>query len=117
MSMLKFTGAQLGALVLLADKGEINLNTAKKVLATMFETGDDPNAIVEREGLKQVNDTGEIKQIVVEVIKENPQSVEDIKNGKDKAVGFLVGQVMRRSKGKANPQTVNELIAEVLKEL
>ncbi len=117
MSMLKFTGAQLGALVMLADKGEINLNTAKKVLATMFETGDDPNAIVQREGLKQVNDTGEIKQIVVEVIKENPQSVEDIRNGKDKAVGFLVGQVMRRSKGKANPQTVNELIAEVLKEL
>jgi len=117
LSSLKFTGAQLGGLVLLTDKGEINLNTAKKVLADMFETGEDAAVIVERKGLKQVNDTGAIKQIVAEVVKANLQSVEDIKNGKDKAIGFLVGQVMKRSKGKANPQTVNELIAEVLKEL
>ena len=85
LSSLKFTGAQLGGLVLLTDKGEINLNTAKKVLADMFETGEDAAVIVERKGLKQVNDTGAIKQIVVDVVKANPQSVEDIKNGKDKA--------------------------------
>ena len=117
LSSVAFSGSQVGALIKMVDADEINLKTAKKVLSIMFETGDDPSAIVEREGLKQVNDTDAIKQVVLEVIQENPQSVEDIKNGKNKAVGFIVGQVMRRTKGKANPQTVNELIAEILQTL
>jgi aspartyl-tRNA(Asn)/glutamyl-tRNA(Gln) amidotransferase subunit B len=117
ISSLPFDGSKLGALVALSDKGEINLKIAKKVLDKMFETGDDPAAIVEKEGLKQVTDTGAIKAVVQQVIDANPQSVEDIKNGKGKAVSFIVGQVMRQTKGKANPQMVNQLIDEIIKEM
>ncbi len=117
ISALQFGGEQLGKLIALVDKGDINLSTAKKVLGIMFETGNYPEDIVEKQGLKQVSDSGAIKEIVLTVMKANPQSVEDIKSGKDKAVSFIVGQVMRQSKGKANPQLVNELIAEILKEL
>ncbi len=116
ISSLKFSGEQLGELIALVDKGEINLSTSKKVLAQMFETGEAPALIVEKQGLKQVNDSDAIKQIVLEVMKANPQSVEDIKNGKDKAISFIVGQVMRGSKGKANPQMVNKLIGIIIKE-
>lgn len=116
LSALKFGGGQLGELILLVDKSDINLSTAKKVLAQMFETGEMPAAIVERQGLKQVSDSDAIRQIVLDVMKVNPQSVADIKSGKDKAVSFIVGQVMRASKGKANPQMVNELIAELIKQ-
>ena len=80
----------------------------------MFETGDAPETIVEKEGLVQITDEGAVLDIVLEVIKENPQSVEDYINGKDKAVGFIVGQVMKASKGKANPGLVNKIILEEL---
>ena len=80
----------------------------------MFETGENAMSIVEKKGLIQISDEGLIKEIVERVVQNNPQSVADYKAGKDKAIGFLVGQVMKESKGKANPQLVNKLLVEIL---
>ncbi|MNI86440.1 Aspartyl/glutamyl-tRNA(Asn/Gln) amidotransferase subunit B [compost metagenome] len=80
----------------------------------MLETGKEPGQIVEEQGLVQISDEGAIKAIVENVVAANPQSVADFKAGKDKAIGFLVGQVMKESKGKANPGLANKLILEVL---
>jgi aspartyl-tRNA(Asn)/glutamyl-tRNA(Gln) amidotransferase subunit B len=73
-----------------------------------------PSVIVEEQGLKQVTDTSAIEPIIDAVIADNPQSVEDFRQGKEKAIGFLVGQVMKQSRGKANPQIVNELLRKKL---
>ena len=78
----------------------------------MLETGKDPETIIEEKGLKQITDENEIVKMVEEVISQNEQSIEDYKNGKDKALGFLVGQVMKLSKGKANPGLINKIILE-----
>ena len=83
----------------------------------MFDTGEKPSEIVIREGLEIVNDAEEILAIVQKVIKSNPQSVSDFMAGKEKAIGFLVGQVMRESKGKADPAKVNVTIKEELNKL
>ena len=80
-----------------------------------MQTGLSPEDIVKKEGLTQVNDIGEISNIVREVIKENPQSAADIKAGKTKAASFIVGRVMRLTKGKANPALVNQIIDEIIK--
>lgn len=90
--------------------GKINNNAGKKVLREMFETSKKPMEIIEEKGLIQVSDDSQIETWVDEVLSENPQSIEDIKNGKDRAFGFLVGQVMKKSKGKANPGVVNEIL-------
>ena len=111
---LRFTPEDLGELIILIDKGTISSAIAKKVFEKMFETGEKPEKIVEKEGLVQITDEGAIKEMVISVINENPKSVEDFLNGKDKAVGFIVGQVMKASRGKANPGTVNKLIMEEL---
>ena len=100
----------LAKLLSLVDKNVINGKIAKTVFADMLETGEDPEGIVNKKGLVQVSDTSEIEKIVEAVIAANPQSIEDIKAGKNKAAGFLVGQVMKESKGKANPQIVNEIL-------
>ena len=78
----------------------------------MFETGKKPAEIIEEKGLAQIQDSSEIEVIVNEVLSNNQQSIEDYKAGKDRALGFLVGQVMKASRGKANPQIVNKLIRE-----
>ncbi|HEY8191716.1 MAG TPA: Asp-tRNA(Asn)/Glu-tRNA(Gln) amidotransferase GatCAB subunit B, partial [Alphaproteobacteria bacterium] len=83
---------------------------AKDVFAEMYATGMDATAIVEEKGLKQVTDTGAIEKIVDEVLAENPKIVEDYKAGNQKVFGFLVGQVMKKSGGKVNPGTANELL-------
>lgn len=108
----KFTSKQFAFLLdELSDK-KINNNTAKKIFRKMFEEGVDPKEYIEQEGLAQVQDEDFIVEIVRNVLAENPQSIQDIKNGKDRAFGFLVGQVMKASKGKANPQIVNELLKQ-----
>ena len=114
---VKFTAEDLGDLIILIDKGTISSAIAKKVFDDMFETGKKPEDIVKEKGLVQITDEGAIKEIVIKVIAENPQSVADYKAGKDKAVGFIVGQVMKASKGKANPGIVNKLIMEELKNM
>lgn len=98
-------------------ENKINNNAGKKVLREMFETGKKPLDIIKEKGLIQISDTGEIEKIVDKIISENPQSIEDYKNGKDRALGFLVGQVMKASRGKANPQLANKMILEKLKNI
>jgi aspartyl-tRNA(Asn)/glutamyl-tRNA(Gln) amidotransferase subunit B len=83
----------------------------------MVETGKAPEKIVEEKGLMQISDEGALKQMVDEVIAKNPQAVEDFKAGKEKAIGALVGQVMKASKGKANPGVVNQLLRDALSKL
>ncbi|MGD9678978.1 MAG: Asp-tRNA(Asn)/Glu-tRNA(Gln) amidotransferase subunit GatB [Vulcanibacillus sp.] len=110
----KVTPKLLGEMVELINKGTISGKIAKTVFKGMLETGKDPQVIVEEQGLLQISDEGEITKIVQMVLANNPQSVEDIKNGKAQAIGFIVGQVMKESKGKANPQLVNKLIKDLI---
>ncbi|WBW50616.1 Asp-tRNA(Asn)/Glu-tRNA(Gln) amidotransferase subunit GatB [Peptoniphilus equinus] len=97
--------------------GKINNNAGKKVLREMFESKAKPADIIEDKGLLQVSDDSAIGVWVDEVLKDNPQSIEDIKGGKDRAMGFLVGQVMKKSKGKANPGLVNKLLQEKIQKM
>ncbi|MGM0396916.1 MAG: Asp-tRNA(Asn)/Glu-tRNA(Gln) amidotransferase subunit GatB [Bacillota bacterium] len=113
---LPISSTDLGELINLVKDGKINNNTGKKVLREMFETGKSPGDIVKEKGLVQISDEGELQKIVMETLDANPQSIEDFKNGKDRAVGFLVGQIMKATKGKANPQLVNKLLLEKIKE-
>ncbi|HLR21071.1 MAG TPA: Asp-tRNA(Asn)/Glu-tRNA(Gln) amidotransferase subunit GatB [Tissierellaceae bacterium] len=113
---LKFTSKNLADLLLLVKEEKINNNTGKKVLREMFETGVDPNTIVKEKGLVQISDENELENIVTEVLDENQQSIIDIKNGKDRAIGYLVGQVMKATKGQANPQMVNKMIMEMIED-
>lgn len=114
---INVTPENLAAMIEQIDKGVISNTAAKQVMEEMTKTGDAPTDIIERLGLKQVNDENAILDIIHTVFEANPQSIADYKGGKDRAVGFLVGQVMRLSKGKANPAAVNKLIAEELKKL
>ncbi|WP_282939834.1 Asp-tRNA(Asn)/Glu-tRNA(Gln) amidotransferase subunit GatB [Paenibacillus sp. RC67] len=111
---VKVTGQGLGEMIGLIEKGTISSKIAKTVFKAMIETGKAPQTIVEEQGLVQISDEGAIKSVVEQVVANNPQSVADFKAGKDKAVGFLVGQVMKETKGKANPGLVNKLIVECL---
>ena len=110
----KIKPAQLASLLKLIDKGTISGKIAKTVFEEMFASGKDPEAVVQEKGLVQISDEGAIAAIVDEVIAANPKSVEDFRAGKEKAIGFLVGQVMRATKGKANPELVNKLLKEKL---
>ena len=98
----------------MVEKGEINLDAGKRVLDEIFETKESPKAIVQRLGLAQVSDEGELRQLVETILAANAKSIEDYKNGKSNAFAFLVGQCMKASKGKANPQVVNALIREMI---
>ena len=111
---VKVTPDALAGLIGLVDSGTLNSNSAKEVFAQLFADGGDPKAIVEAKGLTQVSDSSAIESFVQQAIEDNPQSVEDFRNGKTKAAKFLVGQVMRLSKGKANPQMVGEMIERML---
>ena len=106
----------IGGLVNLIKKGVLSSKLAKKVFAELLKQDEDPADIVKRLGLEQVSDTGAIEKIVDEVLAANPKSVADFKGGKKNAIGFLVGQVMRASKGKANPGMVNQLLQKKLSE-
>ncbi|MBJ6361539.1 Asp-tRNA(Asn)/Glu-tRNA(Gln) amidotransferase subunit GatB [Paenibacillus sp. GCM10012307] len=111
---VKITGQGLGEMIGLLEKGTISSKIAKTVFKTMLETGKLPQQIVEEQGLVQISDEGAILAIVEKVVAANPQSVEDFRAGKDKAIGFLVGQVMKESRGKANPALANKLLQECL---
>ncbi len=105
---------QLGELIGLIEDNTISGKIAKDVFAEMYDSGKNPADIVEEKGLKQVTDTGAIEAIIDEVIAENPDNVEAYRGGKDKLFGFFVGQVMKKSQGKANPAAVNELLKKKL---
>ena len=112
---LKFEAKDLGDLISLVKDDKINNNTGKKVLREMFESGKKPKEIVEEKGLVQISDESQLVEMVENILDENPKSIEDFKNGKDRAIGFLVGQIMKASRGKANPQKVNEILMEKIK--
>lgn len=98
----------------LVKSGKISNNSAKKIFRDIFDSNENPEKIMKEKGLEQNNDSDFLVKLVNEVIEENPQSVEDFKAGKDRAVGFLMGQVMKKSKGKANPQEANKIVREEL---
>lgn len=110
----KVTPKMLRDLVALIDDGTISGKIAKTVFEEMFESGEQPDKIVEKKGLKQVSDRGSIEPIIDEVIAANPDSVQAYRGGKDKLFGFFVGQVMKKTGGKASPQMVNEILKEKL---
>jgi aspartyl-tRNA(Asn)/glutamyl-tRNA(Gln) amidotransferase subunit B len=110
------TPAALNALVMLSVKGTINGPTLKELLPEIFEKGGDPEAIVAERGLGAVSDTAALEAFVLEAIAANPGPVQDFKNGKKAAAGFFVGQVMKLSKGKADPKIVGRIVAEKLAE-
>jgi aspartyl-tRNA(Asn)/glutamyl-tRNA(Gln) amidotransferase subunit B len=105
----------LADMLQLIEKGTISGKIAKTVFDEMYKTGKEPAKIVEEKGLVQVTDTGAIEKIIDEVLAANPAQAEDYRSGKDKLFGFFVGQVMKASKGKANPAMVNELLLKKLK--
>ncbi|SFS30521.1 Asp-tRNA(Asn)/Glu-tRNA(Gln) amidotransferase subunit GatB [Marininema halotolerans] len=110
LSETAITAKSLAGMITLIQKGTISSTIAKKVLKELIEQGGDPGKIVEDKGWVQISDEGKLQEMVAEVLAANPQSVTDIKNGKDRALGFLVGLIMKSTKGKANPKLVNELI-------
>ena len=114
ISDCKVRPEQLAAMLKMIEDGTISGKIAKTVFEEMFETGKDPEVVVKEKGLVQISDESAIAAVVDEVIAANPRSVEDFRNGKDKAIGFLVGQIMKATKGKANPQLVNKLLKDKL---
>ena len=109
---IPFDANQLGKLIILIDNGTISSSIGKKVLVELFENPRDPEEIIKEKGWIQISDEGAIKEVVQKVLEANPQSVADYKAGKDKALGYLVGQAMKETKGKANPQMLNKMFLE-----
>ncbi len=111
----KVNADMMAELINLVIAGDISNNVAKSdVFEEMYRTGKFAAKIVEEKGLKQVSDTGLIESVCSKILDENPESVEDIKNGKDRAIGFLVGLVMKETKGQANPKMVNDMIRKII---
>ncbi len=111
---IRFAPGNLAKLIGLVDAKAINSSVAKEVFEVMFEEDVDPEKYVEEKGLKTVNDEGALRKTIEEIIAANPQSVEDYHNGKDRAIGFLVGQTMKAMKGKADPAMVNQILKDLL---
>ena len=111
---ISFSPKHFARLIELADEGAITNTVAKDVFEQIFKENIDPDIYIEEKGLKTVNDEGALKAAVMQVLEENPQSVSDYHSGKEKAIGFLVGQTMKKMKGKANPGLVNQLLKELL---
>ncbi len=111
---LAFSPENLASLIKLTEDGTVNSSVAKEVFEKIFAEDIDPNRYVEEHGLKMVSDEGALRAVIEQVIADNPQSVEDFRGGKEKALGFLVGQTMKAMKGKADPGMVNRILRELL---
>lgn len=111
---IRFSPENLAKLIGLVDSKAINSSVAKEVFEVMFEENVNPEQYVEEKGLKTVNDEGALRKTIEAIVAANPQSVEDYHNGKDRAIGFLVGQTMKAMKGKADPALVNQILKEIL---
>ena len=116
IAQVKLTPAQLAALLTLVDDKLINANTGKKVLETMYASGDEPSAIVEREGLAMVSDTSVIDDAITAILDGNPDELARYRGGEEKIFGFFMGQVMRATKGKADPAAARQRLQELLQE-
>ena len=112
ITQVKIEPEHLGALIELVNAKTINQSAAKKVFKVMFDTGRPPQEIVEELGLQQISDAGELVSIAQQVIAENPGPVEQFKSGKEGIINFLVGQIMRATRGKANPQLAEQVLRE-----
>ena len=113
---LTFSPEHLARLVELAEAGAVNSSVAKEVFEKIFDEDVEPESYIEQHGLRTVSDTGLLRKAVEQAVAANPQSVQDYQSGKEKALGYLVGQVMRQMKGKANPTAVHQLLTELLRE-
>ena len=111
---IPFTAEELAELITLIEEGKISSKIGKDVLEEMFNEPRSPKKIVEEKGWIQISDEGKIKEVVLKVLEANPQSIVDFKAGKDRALGFLVGQAMKETKGQANPKMLNEMFLEEL---
>ena len=111
---IRFSPARLAALIAMTDRKDINGKTAKEIFEVMYDTDVDPERYAEEKGLKTVIDEGLLRSTIEKVAADNPQSVEDYHKGKEKAMGFLVGQTMKAMKGKADPVMVNTILKEIL---
>jgi aspartyl-tRNA(Asn)/glutamyl-tRNA(Gln) amidotransferase subunit B len=114
-AMSAITPATAGTLLTLVEKGTISRNQAKEVLKEVVATGKDPEAIIKEKGLVQISDTGALEAAAQEIINANPKEVADYKAGRTKVMGFFVGQLMKKTKGQANPQLANEIFQNLLK--
>lgn len=114
ISTCRVAPGQLATLLIMVDKNTISGKIAKTVFADMMKAGKDPETIVREKNLVQVSDEGELTAIVAEIIAANPTQAEDFRNGKTKIMGFFVGQLMQKTKGKANPKMANELFVKAL---
>lgn len=112
---LKFSAAQIAELVKMVDDGTISNKIAKQIFEEMAQSGENPSTIVEAKGLIQISDPAKIAPIIDEIIAKNPDNVAKFRDGNTKLLGFFVGQVLKETGGKANPQVVNELVAQMLK--
>lgn len=113
---MKLSVENFAKLINLAKDNKINNNVAKKLLREIYLSNEDPEVLAQERNLLQISDSSYLEEIVDEVLSENPDSIEDIKNGKDRAFGFLVGQAMKKTKGKGNPQEINKLLKEKIGE-
>ena len=111
---IKLTPEHLAEMIKMIKDGTISSKIAKKVFKESIENGTDPKKYVEDKGMVQLSDVSVLGPMVTKVVDDNPQSVEDFKNGKDRAIGFLVGQIMKQTRGKANPKVVNQLLNKEL---
>lgn len=111
----KVSPNNLVKLLSLIEKNEISVAQGRKILEEMVKNNEDPVLLQEKLGLKQNSNQDELTSLCQEIISKNPQSVEDYKNGKDRAIGFIIGQVMKASKGKANPQMVSKIVLDIIK--
>lgn len=115
-SEMKLSVENFSKLILLAKENKVNNNVAKKLLREIYESNEDPEKLAEERNLLQISDSSFLEEVVDEVLSENPESIEDIRGGKDRAFGFLVGQAMKKTKGKGNPQEINKLLREKIGE-
>lgn len=114
---IKITPDNMAKFIKLIEDGVISSNTGKRIMEEMFDTGGDPNEIIEKKGLAQNNDREEILRIVENVINKNPGCIEDYRNGKKNAARFIIGLIMKETRGRANPTIVNELVLEKLSKI
>jgi len=115
MADLKITPENYAELICIVGSGKINSSAAQTVLAEMYKTGGDPSWIIESKNLGQMDDDGELEKVIDEIVKNNEKSVSDYKAGKENALKFLAGQIMKETKGKANPQKAQEMLKNRLK--
>jgi aspartyl-tRNA(Asn)/glutamyl-tRNA(Gln) amidotransferase subunit B len=115
LSEIALTPESLAKMIKLIQDGTLSSKLAKKVFQELVEKGGDPEKIVKDQGLVQISDEGTLRNLVTETLDANPQSVEDFKSGKDRAIGFLVGQMMKATKGQANPPLLNKILLEEIK--